>query len=151
MPLSLPRIASSSKLLPKAEAAARAADVICCVTASQQPILLGNWVSPGTHVNLFGAYLPTMREGDSDLIAAAGLYVDSREAAMHEAGDVLIPLGEGRIGEHHIRAEMRELLAAPSPKTGGTTVFKSVGFGALDLIAAETVLAGSSANGSSTA
>ena len=129
----------------EAEPAARAADVICCVTASQQPILHAAWVSPGTHVNLFGAYLPTMREGDSDLIAGAELYVDNREAAMHEAGDVLIPLGEGRIAASHIQAEMRELLAAPPQGRGGTTVFKSVGFGALDLIAAETVLAGSEA------
>ena len=129
----------------EAEPAARAADVICCVTASQQPILHAAWVSPGAHVNLFGAYLPTMREGDSDLIAGAELYVDNREAAMHEAGDVLIPLGEGHIAASHIRAEMRELLAAPQRERGKTTVFKSVGFGALDLIAAETVLAGSEA------
>ena len=129
----------------EAEPAARIADVICCVTASQQPILHAAWVSPGAHVNLFGAYLPTMREADSDLIAGAELSVDNREAAMHEAGDVLIPLGEGRIAASHIQAEMRELLAAPPRGRGGTTVFKSVGFGALDLIAAETVLAGSEA------
>ncbi|MBY0612535.1 MAG: ornithine cyclodeaminase family protein [Beijerinckiaceae bacterium] len=123
-----------------AEKEARAADVICCVTAAQEPILRRGWVAPGAHVNLFGAYLPTMREADSDLVAAARLYVDNRQAALDEAGDVLIPMGEGRFGEAHILGEMRDLLrSAPQTGNDGVTVFKSVGFGALDLIAAELV------------
>lgn len=124
-----------------AERAVRAADVICCVTAAREPILRGAWVTPGTHVNLFGAYMPSMREGDSDLVAEAALYVDSREAALHEAGDVLIPIGEGRIEATAIRADMRDLIATrPAVETARVTVFKSVGFGALDLIAAERAI-----------
>lgn len=125
-----------------AESAVREADVICCVTASKDPIVFAGWVRPEAHVNLFGAYLPTMREGDSDLIAGSALYVDNREAAMHEAGDVLIPLREGRIAAGDIRADMAELLASPMQRGDRTSVFKSVGFGALDLIAAELAFKG---------
>ena len=128
------------RMVSDAKTAVRNADVICCVTAAQEPILRGNWVSPGVHVNLFGAYLPTMREADSDLVSSARLYVDNYHAAFDEAGDILIPIGEGRFSKDHILSEMRELIGAPPvQEVGAITVFKSVGFGALDLIAAGLV------------
>ncbi len=118
------------------------ADVICCMTSSLEPILAGAHVQAGTHVNLMGAYMPNMREADSDLMARAEIYADNRAAVLAEGGDVLIPIGEGRITALSIRADMSELVEKAPEQRGATTVtvFKSVGFGALDLIAAECAL-----------
>ncbi len=122
------------------------ADVICCVTSTREPILKSEWVKPGTHINLMGAYMPQMREADSSLMSRAHIYADHRAAVLAEAGDVLIPMAEGRLKPDCIIADMRELLesglsarkSAKQPER--ITVFKSVGFGALDLIAAECAL-----------
>ena len=132
----------AAEVAADAQSSVAAADVLCCVTAASEPILRNGWVRSGTHVNLFGAYLPTMREADSDLMTRGALHVDNRAAALHEAGDVLIPIAEGRFAHAHILAEMREILQPSFTHSAddAVTVFKSVGFGALDLIAAETAV-----------
>lgn len=124
-------------------AAAGAADVITCVTSSATPVLRGAWLRPGTHVDLIGAHQPTAREADSDVIAGALLYADVRANVLREAGDILIPIAEGRITADAIRGELADLVAGP-PAGGrppdAITLFKSVGFAAEDMIAAIAAL-----------
>jgi ornithine cyclodeaminase/alanine dehydrogenase-like protein (mu-crystallin family) len=122
-----------------AESAVRGADVVCTVTASPQPVLHGKWLRPGTHVNAVGASLPTTREVDSEAVRIAEVWVDRRESALNEAGDLLIPIKEGVISADHIRGEVGDLLSGRG--TGrendkAITVFKSLGLAIEDLACA---------------
>jgi len=96
-------------------------------------------VRPGAHVNLVGAHTATTREADSALIARSRVYVDLRDSARIEAGDLLIPLREGAIEPDHVVGELGELLLG---RIGGrrddteVTVYKSLGIVAQDLVAA---------------
>src|SRR5437660_1458313 len=80
-----------------AKTAVTAADVVCTVTASREPVLRGKWLRQGAHINAVGASLPTTRELDTEAVKRADVYVDRRESALNEAGDLLIPIGEGAI------------------------------------------------------
>ncbi len=122
------------------EEAVRDADVVCTVTQSPDPVVLGDWLRPGTHVNAVGACLPHMRELDSAAVAAATLFVDRRESAEKEAGDYLLALEDGAIAEGHIRAELGEVLAGTAPgrtSPDEITIFESLGLAVEDLAAAE--------------
>jgi ornithine cyclodeaminase/alanine dehydrogenase-like protein (mu-crystallin family) len=125
-----------------AQEAVADADLICTTTTSAEPVVRGDWVSPGAHVNAVGAYSPTTRELDSALVARARLYVDRREAALSEAGEFLIPRGEGLIDESHIVGEIGEVLTGAAPRRGSAeeiTLFKSLGIAVEDLAAANSV------------
>jgi ornithine cyclodeaminase len=114
------------------------ADVVCTTTSAREPVLRGEWLSPGVHLNAAGACFPTTRELDSEAVARARVFVDSRESARHEAGDLLIPQGEGRIGADHVLGELGEVLAGTCPgRTGDAdiTLFKSLGIAVEDLAA----------------
>ena len=124
---------------PDARSAARDADVICTVTASREPVLAGACVSPGTHINAVGASLSETRELDTDLVQRARVFVDRRESALNEAGDLLIPIREGAIGADHIVGEIGELLAGSAAgrrSPDEITVFKSLGIAVEDLACA---------------
>lgn len=126
-----------------AREAVEGADVVCTVTTSREPVLRGAWLPPGAHVNAVGAYRPEERELDSDAVSAARLYVDRRESALREAGEILVPIREGRIREDHIQGELGELLAgtvAGRQEEGEVTLFKSLGIAVEDLAAAAHVL-----------
>lgn len=106
------------------------ADVIVTATTAKTPILDGGDVRPGTHVVAIGAYTPETRELGSELIAKASVFVDSMDAAMDEAGDVLIPIREGRITRQGIRGQMSDLVSgkvAGRSSDSEVTVFKAVG------------------------
>ncbi|HLW77486.1 MAG TPA: ornithine cyclodeaminase family protein [Bryobacteraceae bacterium] len=118
-----------------AEEAARGADVIALVTASSTPVVHGDWIKPGTHVIAVGACRPTEREMDSALVARARLFVDSRAAALKEAGDIVIPIQEGRITADHIVAELGESTAARQSREE-VTIFKSLGLAVEDVASA---------------
>jgi ornithine cyclodeaminase/alanine dehydrogenase-like protein (mu-crystallin family) len=125
-----------------AEEAVIGADLICTTTTATEPVVQGAWVSPGAHVNAVGAYTPTTRELDSALVAGARLYADKRESLLSEAGEFLIPRGEGLIGDDHIVAEIGEVLtgeAAGRTSSDQITVFKSLGLAVEDLAAAHAV------------
>jgi alanine dehydrogenase len=122
-----------------AAAAVRGADLVCTLTAAREPVLAGEWLQPGAHVNAVGACTPMARELDSAAVAGARLYVDRRESALQESGDFLIPLREGAIADDHIRGELGELLlgrAAGRESAGDVTLFKSLGLAVEDLAAA---------------
>jgi ornithine cyclodeaminase len=122
-----------------ADDAVRDADVVCTVTASREPVLRGAALHPGMHVNAVGASLPTTRELDTDAVAASRIFVDRKESALNEAGDLLIPMKEGAITASAIVAEIGELLIGSSPgRTSPTeiTLFKSLGLAVEDLASA---------------
>jgi ornithine cyclodeaminase len=126
-----------------AEAAVRGADLICTVTTSDQPVLLGQWLSPGAHINAVGAFKPTTRELDTTAVVRSRLYVDRLESALHEAGDFLIPKSEGAVGDDHIVGEIGQVLAGDVGGRRGAqeiTLFKSLGIAVEDLAAANHIL-----------
>ena len=117
-----------------AEAAVRGADVVVVATSSETPVLQGRWLAPGAHVNAVGAPRPTWRELDDDALARARVYVESREAATRESGDVI---AAGRVF-----AEIGEVVAGTRPgrrDPGEITVFKSVGVAIEDVATADLV------------
>jgi ornithine cyclodeaminase/alanine dehydrogenase-like protein (mu-crystallin family) len=120
-----------------AEEAVRDADVVVVATTARTPVLLGEWLSPGTHVNAVGAVRPDWRELDDAVLRRARLYVESRESAMREAGDV--------IAAGAVFAELGEVLAGGRPgrqTPDDITLFKSVGVAVEDVVAADLVLRG---------
>ncbi|WP_137887042.1 ornithine cyclodeaminase family protein [Pseudomonas sp. 2FE] len=118
------------------------ADSITCVTNSRTPLVLGAWLKPGTHLDLVGAFLPSMRETDSAAVARARIVVDIRAGALEEAGDLLFALGEGVIAEADIHLELSDLLQGRGQRDNAEeiTLFKSVGYALEDLIAARALL-----------
>ena len=123
------------------------ADIVAAATTATQPFIRSEWVKPGTHLSLMGAFTPNMAEAEPQLLPKTRLFVDSREAVMQKGGEVLQALQKGLIVDADVRGELADLLAI-SPKMPGRmtnqdiTVFKSVGFAALDLFAAEHILQG---------
>jgi len=127
-----------------AEEVVRDADVLVTATSSPEPVVARSWLKPGVHVNAIGSSMPTARELDSGTMAAAALFVDTRESVLNESGDFLLAQREGAIGPETIRAELGELLLGSAPGRGSAdeiTVFKSLGLAVEDLAAAEYVLA----------
>ncbi|MDQ4078130.1 MAG: hypothetical protein M3220_18025 [Chloroflexota bacterium] len=124
-------------------AAVRGADIIVTATTSATPVFDGDAVEPGTHVNGIGSYTATMQEVPSTVVRQAKIVVDQREAALEEAGDLIIPLQQGIITEAAIYAELGELVSGD--KAGRVsdqeiTFFKSVGNAAQDVVTAQRVL-----------
>ncbi|HEY2914252.1 MAG TPA: ornithine cyclodeaminase family protein, partial [Candidatus Angelobacter sp.] len=101
-----------------AEALTRESDVICTCTISHEPLFDGNWLRPGTHLNLVGAFQPETREVDDITVKRARVVVDTYDGAMQEAGDLLIPLKNGTIERSHIIADLHEI--ASGKKTART-------------------------------
>lgn len=123
--------------------AARQADVICTATTSSHPVFDDADIRPGTHINAVGAYTPQMQEIPAQTVLRAKVVIDHREASLAEAGDLLIPLREGLIGEEHIFAELGEIVAGHKPGRTSpeeVTLFKSVGVAVQDVAAAGAVL-----------
>lgn len=121
-------------------AALEGADLIVTATNTKEPIVKREWIKDGAHLNLVGACIPSAREADSMTIAAASLFVDSRESALNEAGDYILAAADGLIGPHHIRAQLGEVLTGEKPgRTSAEeiTIFKSLGIAVEDLFAAE--------------
>ena len=122
-----------------ADDAVRGADVICTVTAAREPVLHGAALQPGAHINAVGASLPTTRELDTAAVAMSRIFVDRRESALNEAGDLLIPISEGAITADAICGEIGDLLARSAPGRSSPTeitLFKSLGLAIEDLATA---------------
>ncbi|HEX4683818.1 MAG TPA: ornithine cyclodeaminase family protein [Gemmatimonadaceae bacterium] len=127
-----------------AEEAVRRSDIVCTTTSATEPILLGEWLSPGTHVNAVGASQPHAREIDTRAVVRSRLYADRRESALKEPGDILIPLQDGEITPDHIVGEVGEVLIGRAPARAGRdeiTLFKSLGLAIEDLASASHVFA----------
>ena len=122
--------------------AAAEADVICCATAATAPVLRGEWLRPGVHVDLVGAYTPAMRESDDEAVRRASVFVDTRRFTLHDTGDIAAPLAAGVIAESDIRADLFQLVRGEVPgrrDDAEITLFKNAGGGHLDLMAARLI------------
>jgi len=122
-----------------AVAAVSAADIVTCATTSPTPLFAGADLRPGTHVDAVGAFRPSEREVDTETVRRARVVVDAYAAALAEAGELLIPLGESAIGREHVVAELAELVTGSRQgrtSSSDVTLFKSVGFALEDLATA---------------
>jgi alanine dehydrogenase len=123
--------------------AVRGADIICCATPSQRPLIEGHWLPLGVHVDLVGGFRPDMREVDDDCIRRARVFVDTRAGALVEAGDIIQPLKSGALHEDDIAGDLFDL--ARGTRAGRRyhdqiTLFKSVGSAIEDLAGARLAL-----------
>lgn len=125
-----------------AEAAVRNADIICTVTSSPSPILLGAWIPDGAHVNAVGSCTPSTRELDTAAVLQSRLFTDRYESLFREAGEFLIPRSEGFLSETDVQGEIGEVLTHTRPGRRDPkeiTLFKSLGIAAEDLFSARHI------------
>jgi ornithine cyclodeaminase len=122
--------------------ATSAADIVCCATLAEHPLIAGRWLRAGQHIDLVGGFTPEMREVDDEAVARARVYVDTREGALREAGDIVQPITRGLLRESDIAGDLFDLARLDRPVRGDApiTLFKSVGT-ALEDLAAATLLA----------
>jgi ornithine cyclodeaminase len=126
------------------EAAAHAADIISCATTSRDPLIHGDWLAEGVHVDLVGGFRPDMREADDRVIERGRIFVDTRAGTLAEAGDIVQPIAAGILAAGDIAGDLFELCQekrAGRQSPAEITVFKSVGTALEDLAAAELLLA----------
>lgn len=126
-----------------AETCARESDVLCTCTTSSQPLLNGEWLRPGAHLNLVGAFQPETREVDDETVRRARIVVDTYEAAMAEAGDLLIPFKKGIADASQVVADLHQLVSGKKivrTSSDDITLFKSVGCALEDLVTARLLL-----------
>ncbi len=116
-------------------------DIVSCATLSTTPVIQADWIKAGTHVDLIGAFRPDMREADDALIAASEIFVDARETAIHDIGELAIPIAKGVIKEQSVRADLYDLCNG-APARGSEqsiTLFKNGGGAHLDLMTASYI------------
>jgi len=126
----------------KIETTVRDSDIISCATTSKTPVLKGEWLAEGTHINGVGSFVASTREVDTSAVLRSKVVVDSREAAMEEAGDLIIPIKEKAITPSHIWAELGEVIIGKKPGRESETeitFFKSVGLSLQDISTANLV------------
>ena len=124
-----------------AEAAAHS-DIISSATMAREPVIKVEWISPGTHIDLIGAYKADMREADDVFMAKGTLYVDSRDTTLHHIGELMIPIAAGVIQETDIKGDFYDLTIGKKPARKSNdeiTVFKNGGGAHLDLMIADYI------------
>jgi ornithine cyclodeaminase len=129
---------------PAAEprAAVEGASLVCTVSGAREPVVRGEWVAPGCHINAVGSAFPNARELDGATLRRSRLIVDRRESALSESGDVLLAIAEGAIAADHIAGELGEVLVGAVEGRADpeqVTVFKSLGLAVEDVAAARAV------------
>jgi len=115
------------------------ADIICTVTSTKEPVVKGDWIAAGTHINAVGSSTAGARELDTAAMIKSKLFADRYESLFNEAGDFLIPKKEGAINDEHVKAEIGEVLAGTKKgreNEEDITVFKSLGIAAEDIFSA---------------
>ena len=125
-----------------ARVAVEGAEIVCTTTSSREPVLCGEWLSPGAHLNVVGSSVASAREVDSAAVGRSRLFVDRRESALNEAGDILIPMRDGAFDASHIRAELGEVLIGTHrgrESDSDITLFKSLGLAVEDVAAAHHI------------
>ena len=124
------------------EAAVRRADVVVTTTMATSPIIRGDWLQPGTHLDLIGAYRPDMREADDECFRRARVFVDARATTLHHIGELIMPLKAGVIGEGDVIADFYDLPSGRFARTSPEeiTLCKNGGGAHLDLMTARYIL-----------
>lgn len=121
------------------EDAVAGADIVVAATMASAPIIQGEWLQPGMHLDLVGAFTPTMREADDEAMRRGEIFVDCRGTTIDEIGELILPLQSGAISRKDIRADLFDLCAGTHPgrsDAAAITIFKNGGGGHLDLMAA---------------
>lgn len=121
------------------ESACGAADIIVAATASHEPLVLGDWVQPGTHTDFIGNHHAIKRECDTALVKKSKVFADSYDNCFKEAGEILVPIDEGAITREHVTAQLTEMCAGTKPLRESPeeiTLFKSIGMALSDLVGA---------------
>lgn len=124
------------------EAAVKAADVICTCTMATQPLIKGDWLQPGQHLDLIGAYRPDMREVDDAAMSRASLFVDARATTLHHIGELIAPLKSGAITEADVIADFYDLKSGSFTRRSDDeiTIAKNGGGAHLDLMTADYIV-----------
>lgn len=141
-------VAAATVVADNLEDAVREAHVISCATLSSEPLIKGEWLQPGQHLDLVGAFRPDMREADTAAVKRASVFVDTRSGALSEAGEIVQALKENAIDKSDISGELSELAKGEVSGRGNDaeiTMFKSVGTALEDLAAAELAVRNASA------
>ncbi|WP_199259285.1 ornithine cyclodeaminase family protein [Paracoccus binzhouensis] len=128
--------------VPDLQAAVGQADIVTSATMARQPVILGDWVRPGTHVDLIGAFKADMREADDALMARAAIFVDSRETTLGHIGELMLPIASGAISPESVLGDLYDLLrpgARRRQSDDEITVFKNGGGAHLDLMIASWI------------
>jgi ornithine cyclodeaminase len=136
------RLGRRIEVAASAAEAVRDADLVCTTTAAREPVLRGEWLAPGAHVNAVGACFSTSRELDTDAVRRARLFTDCNESCRNEAGDFLIARDEGAITDAHILGEVGEVFLDRLPgrrSRDEITLFESLGVAVEDLAAAHFI------------
>lgn len=125
------------------EAAVGAADIIATATMSHEPLIKGEWLQPGTHLDLIGAYRPDMREVDDETLRRARIFVDARATTIHHIGELKDPIGRGVISESDIIADFYDMAKGGFDRRSDDeiTLSKNGGGAHLDLMTAAYILA----------
>lgn len=121
------------------EAAVRGADIVSTATLATEPLVQGDWLRAGTHVDLVGGFTPAMREADDETVRRSTVFVDTRGGALVEAGDLVQPIESGALRAEEVAGDLHELcrgLHAGRQDASEITLFKSVGAALEDLFAA---------------
>ena len=137
-----PRFGVDIRVAGDAGSAVAGADVVCTTTASPTPIVLGEWLEPGQHINAVGTSFPGIRELDTEAVVRSRMFVDLREGAIAQAGEFQMARDEGAIDESHILGEIGEVaLGSVEGRTGpdDITLYKSLGLVVQDLASAHHV------------
>lgn len=124
------------------QSACSEADIIVSATGSHEPLVMGDWVKPGTHTDFIGNHHATKRECDTELVVKSKVYADSRVNAFKEAGEILVPISEGKFAKEDIAGELTEMCAKSIPLRESPeeiTLFKSIGMAMSDLVGASLV------------
>ena len=122
------------------ETAVRAADLVTSATMSTAPIIQGDWLQPGQHIDLIGAYRPDMREADDAAILRSRVFVDNRHTTMAHIGELKAPLDAGIIPPEHVIADYYDLPSFARRHRDDITLFKNGGGAHLDLMTADYIL-----------
>jgi len=136
-----------------AKEAVEDADLICTVTAATEPVVFGDWISPGAHINAVGACTPKARELDGATMARSTLFTDRKESLLAEAGDFLLARADGAIDDSHIQSELGDVLEGKirgRRSNDEITLFKSLGIAVEDLAAGKHIYAKALAAGKGT-
>ena len=124
------------------ESAVRGAEIIATATMANAPLIRGDWLQPGTHLDLIGAYTPAMREADTAVFERARVFVDARATTLHHIGEMMVPLAEGAITEGDVIADFYDIGSGAFARRSDDeiTVCKNGGGAHLDLMTARYVL-----------
>jgi ornithine cyclodeaminase len=122
------------------ETAVAAADIVTCATMTTEPILKGDWLQPGQHVDLIGAYRPDMREADDTVLRRARIFVDSLDTTVGHIGEIKIPMEAGTITRDDIVADYYDPDAFTRRSDDEITLFKNGGGAHLDLMTSRYIL-----------